>query len=283
MSVLMAAAIILGWGTARAWSERLKSCHENAIIVFDASGSMGVNSAAERKIEIARQAVTAVLPALARSRPTGLVTYSGGAASTCSDVVLRVPPAHDTSERIIAALAGLEPKGPTAVSNAVRMAADTLERSGATGDIVLVTDGHETCLQSPCDLARELVGRGARVRVHTIGFRLEGPGHEELLCLSRQTGGTHSKAHDLASLREALRRTLSCPRIAGTRGRACRLAAAGPSRQAFFDPKVGEVRRPSSDRQTFRTSDRHTTQPNLHSSAGERPLGPSGWKPPRPL
>ncbi len=267
----------------RAWSEQLQSCQENAIIVFDTSGSMGMNSAAERKIEIARQAVTAALPALARSRPTGLVTYSGGAASTCSDVVLRVPPAHDTSERIIAALAGLEPKGPTALSNAVRMAANTLEQSGATGDIVLVTDGHETCLQSPCDLARELVGRGDRVRVHTIGFRLEGAGNEELLCLSRQTGGTHSKAHDLASLREALRRTLSCPRLAGTRGRACRLATASTSRPAFSDHKVGEVRRRSSDRRTFRPSGQHTTQPTPRSSGGGRPLGPSGWKPPRPL
>lgn len=211
--VLVAALILLGRGYVEARAERLGSCRENAIIVFDASGSMGATYQVERKIEVARRAVAEVLPDIARWRPTGLVTYSGGPASTCDDVVLRVSPSHNTSRRIIAELAQLLPKGPTALSSSVQLAAQTLERMGTSGDIVLITDGHETCMQSACDLARHLRQREARIRVHTIGFRLEGPGIRELLCLSNQTGGMHSTAHDLTSLRNSLRRTLSCPRV----------------------------------------------------------------------
>ncbi|MGI9478768.1 MAG: vWA domain-containing protein [Hyphomicrobiaceae bacterium] len=209
----MATLILLGWGHAEARAERLRHCQENAIIVFDASGSMGATYRVDRKIEVARRAIADVLPDIARWRPTGLVTYSGGPASTCNDVVLRVPPSHNTSGRIIAELAQLLPRGPTALSSSVQLAAQTLERMGTSGDIVLITDGHETCMQSACDLARHLRRRETRVRVHTIGFRLKGPGLQELLCLSHQTGGMHSTAHDLTSLRDSLRRTLSCPRV----------------------------------------------------------------------
>lgn len=208
-----AALGLLGGGTGEARAQPPGSCQEHAIIVFDASGSMGATHQVERKIEVARRAVAQVLPGIARRRPTGLVTYSGGPASTCRDIVLRVAPSHNTGRRIMAELARLVPKGPTALSGSVQLAAQTLERMGTSGDIVLITDGHETCMQSACDLARRLRQRTARIRVHTIGFRLNGPGLRELLCLSSQTGGIHSTADDLTSLGNSLRRMLSCPRM----------------------------------------------------------------------
>ena len=70
-------------GTTFAWA-----CRENAMIVFDASGSMALFREGRPKIDIAREAAGAVLPDVTKYRPTGLVTYSGGRGAACTDVKL---------------------------------------------------------------------------------------------------------------------------------------------------------------------------------------------------
>ncbi|MEM7774238.1 MAG: VWA domain-containing protein [Pseudomonadota bacterium] len=189
-------------------------CHENAMIVFDASGSMGVRHAGRRKIDIAREAIADVLPNISQTRPTGLVTYSGGPASACMDVALRVSPTIGSSPQIVNELAGLRPAGPTPLTRAVRLAATTLRDRQASGIIVLVTDGHESCLGNVCALARQLASDPLKLRVHTIGFRLEGRNTSELTCLSNLTGGTYTRASGLDALRASLQSVLSCPRLA---------------------------------------------------------------------
>ncbi len=189
------------------------NCHDHAVIVFDASGSMDSSRQFSRRIDIARLALEAVLPDIARDRPTGLVTYSGSVNSSCDDIQLRVPPALNTSKLILKELSRLDPSGPTALSAAVNLAAETLQRLATSGVVVLITDGHETCGRDVCRLARQLARSAPGITVHTIGFRLEGPGTEELLCLSEQTSGTHTTTRDFSSLRTALEKTLSCPRL----------------------------------------------------------------------
>ena len=53
------------------------ACRENAMLVFDASGSMGLYREGRPKINLAREAAASVLPDVTGYRPTGLVTYSG--------------------------------------------------------------------------------------------------------------------------------------------------------------------------------------------------------------
>ena len=211
---LLAASAVLASAYSVAGARDRPNCHDHAIIVFDASGSMASSRQFERRIDIARRAVDEVLPDVTRNRPTGLVTYSGTASASCDDVVLRVPPALNTSEKIVRELAALEPSGPTALTAAVDLAAQTLQRLATSGVVVLITDGHETCGQDVCRLARQLARSDEWIVVHTIGFRLEGPGTEELLCLSEQTSGTHTTTRDYGALRAALERILSCPRLA---------------------------------------------------------------------
>jgi Ca-activated chloride channel family protein len=135
---------------------------------------MGILEGRVRRIDAARRAIADVLPSIAATRPTGLVTYSGGAASTCSDVALRVPPMTGSTARIMEEIDKLTPGGPTPLTRAVSVAAAELKRLGAPGIIVLVTDGSESCMQSACALARAIAADRSDIRIFTIIARQSG-------------------------------------------------------------------------------------------------------------
>jgi Ca-activated chloride channel family protein len=208
-------SIVLGV-TAVPTRAEIPSCSENALIVFDASGSMGILEGRERRIDAARRAIADVLPSIAASRPTGLVTYSGGSASTCSDIALRVPPMRGNAARILSEIDKLNPGGPTPMTHAVSVAAAELKRLGGPGIVVLVTDGSESCMQSACSLAQAIGADGSGIRVFTIGFRLTATvaASKDLVCLAEATGGTHATADTVEELRAELRAALACPRLA---------------------------------------------------------------------
>ncbi len=193
------------------------------MIVFDASGSMGLYRDGRPKFDIARDAAASVLPDVTGYRPTGLVTYSGEGGPACKDVVLRLRPAVASASRILAELARLRPNGATPLSDAVDLAADTLLRLKAPGMIVLVTDGLENCGQDACRLAERLKRQGNDLRIHVITFFLHGKAIESVRCLADATGGSYASTASLETLRDALRAVLSCNRLSRLGAR--RLAA----------------------------------------------------------
>lgn len=183
------------------------------MLVFDSSGSMASIRNGLPKILVAREAAAEVLPDVTRFRPTGLVTYGGERGPSCSDVRLKIPPLVDSGELILAELGLMRPNGQTPLSDAVMLAAQTLRGLEKPGIIVLVTDGLENCGYNACALGQKLQAEAPDIRVHVIGFHLRAVSENRIACLSRQTGGTYTATHSLETLRDALKKTLSCPRI----------------------------------------------------------------------
>jgi len=206
VAALTTAALVFVSGPAMA-------CQENAMLVFDASGSMSVAPDGERKIDAARNAAGDVLPDVTRFRATGLVTYGGAPGPTCGGVSLKIPPVRDSGGLILGELALLEPSGQTPLSEAVWLAAQTLQNQHAPGIIVLVTDGLENCGHDACALAQKIKTLVPKVRVHVIGFHLNSPAEGRVSCLAKTTGGTYTATDTLDALRDALKKTLTCPRI----------------------------------------------------------------------
>lgn len=181
---------------------------------------VGFNLFNEPRIFDARRAMAKVVPEVAAVRRLGLVVYGPGGADECSGVELRFPPREDAAGPILEAVGVLQPVGNTPLTSAVERAAEVLNQSG--GEIVLVTDGKETCGGAPCRLASELSGQG--VTVHVIGFRIRGEhfswqsqGQNDYTnaetvsrCLADQTGGHYARAETLDDLISALRVTLGC-------------------------------------------------------------------------
>ncbi len=199
-------------------------CGEDAMIVFDGSGSMaemGFNDISEPRIFDARRAMAEVVPDIAAKRRLGLVIYGPG-ADACTGVDLRFTPMKDAASRILADVNALQPAGDTPLTEAVKSAADVLVAESGGGAVVLVTDGKETCGGAPCQLAAELSDQN--ITLHVIGFKVRGShfswgsaGSNDYSdteaasrCLADRTGGVYVRAETLDQLKAALRTTLGC-------------------------------------------------------------------------
>ncbi len=201
-----------------------ESCTEDAMIVFDGSGSMaemGFNKIGVPRISEARQALHDVLPRIASVRRLGLVIYGPGGDRTCRNTELRFGPQWDAAPRITAEVDALLPVGGTPLTEGVRLAAETLEYRSEPGAIVLITDGDETCGGEPCQLAAELAADGADLTVHVIGFKVrsshfswEDKAESTVVsvarCLADRTGGQYLSAETVEDLVDALQVTLGC-------------------------------------------------------------------------
>jgi Ca-activated chloride channel family protein len=204
-----------------------ENCATDAMIVFDGSGSMaemGFNDIDEPRIFEARRAIANVIPDIAQDRRLGLLVYGPNGPDECTGLDLRFAPVANSARPIIDAVNTLEPAGSTPLSEAVRLAAQTLEYRTRTATILLLTDGKETCGGTPCTLATELAAKGLDTTVHVIGFKVRGSffswdrhsdndhnvAESVSRCLADRTGGTYTSAETLDQLIAALRATLGC-------------------------------------------------------------------------
>lgn len=199
-------------------SEPQERCNEDAILVFDASGSMAgtdMNTVSPH-IEKVRAALRAVMPIISPVRKLGLVTYGPGPYGRCQNIELNVPPQPDAGEKILGAVGALVPAGETPLTRSVELAADVLDFRNKPATVVLLTDGEETCGGKPCELATRLKTEGKDIVVHVIGYRTpisatQGTGLLSTRCMADITGGSFLSAENTEQLTKALLQTLACP------------------------------------------------------------------------
>lgn len=192
------AACCLGLATSLPAAER-------AILVLDASGSMWQPLQGRSKVEIARDAVDAMLADWDPAVSLGLIAYGHRRRGDCADIeVLRAAEGFDRAA-ISQAVRGLNALGMTPITAAVRRAAEELRFTEHRATVILVSDGEETCNADPCALGAELAAQGIDFTAHVIGFDLpEGPAREQLQCLASRTGGRYLDARDAGELTAAL-------------------------------------------------------------------------------
>jgi Ca-activated chloride channel homolog len=199
-------------------------CTENAMIVFDASGSMSGNgwgygsetAGVVSRIDKVRATLAKILPRITRFRRVGLITYGPGTWNQCN-VRLDLKPAENAAQRIMAAIDALVPAGKTPLTEAVAQAAEVLDYRTKPGIIVLLTDGEETCGGSPCTLGEELSSEAAQLTVHIISLRVKGytwTGEQSVVeakCLAERNRGLYLTVETEDELMDALEKTLGCP------------------------------------------------------------------------
>ena len=213
-------ALLTGSAASPAADEPRTPCTEDAMIVFDASGSMAGNMvqglfSAVTRIDEVRKALAEVLPGATKFRKVGLITYGPGPYQQCN-VDLQFPPIQNATERIMSVVNAINPAGKTPLTEAVKQAADVLHQQTTRGVVVLVTDGEETCGGAPCDLGKSIKAN-SQLTVHVIGFQLRGfswTGAQSILdvkCLAEETGGLYITAENRHDLVKAFQKTLGCP------------------------------------------------------------------------
>jgi Ca-activated chloride channel family protein len=173
-SLLRLAAIALAIGNAGGFAAAIAAepkespCNDDAMIVFDASGSMAGNvgqgiATTIPRIDEARHALAEVLPSATKFRRVGLITYGPGPYQQCN-VHLDLKPTANAGAIIMQTVNALTPGGRTPLASAVEQAAEVLDYRNKPGVIVVVTDGEETCGGAPCDLGKKLHAAAKQLR-----------------------------------------------------------------------------------------------------------------------
>lgn len=178
---------------------------ENILLVLDASGSMWGKIGARSKVEIARETVAGVLQDWNPDDRLGLIAYGHRRKGDCGDIETLIPVGPLDKATYLRTVNGLDARGMTPLTAAVREAAAALKSSEQKATVILVSDGEETCNLDPCVVGAELERAGVDFTAHVIGFDVADAAHQaQLRCLAETTGGRYFNARDARELSGAL-------------------------------------------------------------------------------
>nr|WP_209905359.1 VWA domain-containing protein [Brachybacterium sacelli] len=183
-----------------------------SMLVMDGSGSMSAEDVGGRsRMEVAKEALTTLVPMLPEDANVGLMTYGNSDPATaadqeaaCQDVKTLVEPDGLDRDGLLEAISGVKPSGYTPIGLSLQKAAGALPEAEMRS-IVLVSDGIDECGgPPPCEVAADLAAAHPELRIHTIGFKAEQDARDQLACIAEATGGTFADATDAETLRDEL-------------------------------------------------------------------------------
>ncbi len=175
------------------------------LFVYDSSNSMwGELSDQSRKYEAGRSALASILGSGLADREIGFRAYGHRRAADCRDTELMVPfgQTDETKAQINTSVAGMTPKGKTPITYSLQEGLKDFE--GAPGEILLISDGIETCDSDPCDLMREWRTADIKIRVHVVGVGLNELEREAMSCIAEESGGEYFDADSASEFETAL-------------------------------------------------------------------------------
>ncbi|PPD01998.1 MAG: hypothetical protein CTY31_03580 [Hyphomicrobium sp.] len=188
------------------------------MLVLDGSGSMSASDfpdGAPNRMDRVRQALARVIPEVAPVRRIGLLVYGPGRqGNSCRNIEVKLSPSPGAAQAILDFADRVRPGGRTPLTRSVEIALEVLNGSTQPAEVVVLTDGEDTCGGDPCGFARRLKAQGRDITIHVVGFRL--PRTSETAgarCLADETGGRFVTAETTDELVQALRQTLTCSQI----------------------------------------------------------------------
>lgn len=187
----------------------------NTIVVFDGSGSMWgrIDGDRQARFVVVREALRKSLAAPPAGTRLGMLSFGYRRQADCSDVGVLAPldtlTAENMTERIMAPLEKINPKGKGPLTAAIREAARTIGRTAGPRSLVVVHDGLDNCGLNPCDAVNEVREAAPGVAIHVLAIGLDEEDAKKYQCLATATGGTHHEARsapDVAPAIEAMTR-----------------------------------------------------------------------------
>lgn len=174
-------------------------------IIYDLSNSMwGELPDKSRKYEVAREVLANFISGEFPNHDLALRLYGHRSKASCEDSELVVP--FGTAENVIGPLTGAvssrTPRGKTPITlSLIEALKDFGDRPG---EIILISDGIETCNADPCALVREWQDRDIAVRVHVVGLGLEDEARAAMQCIADAAGTPYRDANSANDLAESL-------------------------------------------------------------------------------
>lgn len=177
-------------------------------IIFDGSNSMwGELPDKSRKIAVAKEVFSKLDDAMFTNREVALRLYGHRKAGDCDDTELAVPFTSEPNvqQQLSTAINAVSPRGKTPITRSLTAALTDFD--GRSGDILLISDGIETCDTDPCELVEAWKEQNIDIRVHVVGLGLDDMARGAMQCISTASGTTYVDANDVDELSLAIERT----------------------------------------------------------------------------
>ena len=176
-------------------------------IIFDASGSMwGQLADRSTKLNVAKKVLNEFVGGDFAGYDLALRVYGHRYKDDCEDSELVVPfgPPEQVTKPMRDFVAKTNALGRTPITYSLQKAlADFGDRAG---EIILITDGIESCDADPCALIKQWRETNVKVKVHVVGFGLDEKSKDALKCLSDAAGTDYFDAQSAKDLSEALKK-----------------------------------------------------------------------------
>lgn len=183
------------------------------MIVLDASGSMSEQAiGGTTKILAAKQVLEQVLAKIDSNIPVGLRVYGSSKnpineMEACTDSILLVPAGTGNRAQMINKLRDIKPNGATPISYAITQAVNDLKYTDVKyKNIILISDGMETCGRDPCLLAEVLKTNNINMKFNVVGFNVDNDWNakSQLKCVANVTDGKYYDADSIGSLADSI-------------------------------------------------------------------------------
>lgn len=179
------------------------------LFILDGSGSMWGQVDGVTKIETAKTALKRMATDLYPTLNLGLMAYGHNREGDCSDIEVMLPVGSYDERAMDLAVNDVTPRGKTPIATALSRAADAIPPGDRQANVLLLSDGLETCNGDPCVAAASLAARGIDTKIHVVGFDLTSEEQEALACIAREGGGLYFTADNANELQEALSQVAS--------------------------------------------------------------------------
>lgn len=175
----------------------------NTIFILDGSGSMWGKMGDKTKIEIARNVLKEAIKSIEDSN-LGLYVYGHRRKSDCSDIEMVFSPGLGSQMSFNSSIDQINPTGKTPLARSAVQVIDYLKSTGEKANVILITDGIETCDGDLCTVIKEAKEAGIEFVLHIVGFGLGDEDRKPLECAAQAGGGMYMDADDETGLSEAI-------------------------------------------------------------------------------
>ena len=177
----------------------------NLLLIVDSSNSMWGQVDGKSKMETARTTLTKLVTDLPADTKLALMAYGHTKEKDCNDIELLSAIGKDTPDMLSKLIGSLTPTGKTPIAGALEKSkAAFAGLEGQNNNIVLISDGLESCDGDPCAVATSLKEAGIKARAHVIGFGVSEDEGKQLGCIAENSGGKYFDASDTASFNDAV-------------------------------------------------------------------------------
>lgn len=196
-------------GSSQLTSKKLDETSK-VLFVVDFSGSMKDRIGNRRKIDIALETLSTILPQVPQNQEIGLRVYGHRNGFTyydsCKASKLAVPFARNNSYQIMDALNSINPVGSTPITYSLKQAIEKdFKCISGEKHIILLTDGGENCDESPCTFVIDLISKRDDIKIDVIAYDVyDSDARNQLKCTALTTSGKYYKANSQEELQRSL-------------------------------------------------------------------------------